>query len=99
MFYLYDFGDSWEHLIEFEGEQEKQFDKYPTCLSGQRAGPPEDIGGISGYEHFLSVINIPKHKERKELLAWVGGKYDPEKFDPKKVRFDNPKTRWRKAFT
>jgi hypothetical protein len=99
MLYLYDFGDSWEHLIEFEGEQEKHFNKYPVCLAGERACPPEDVGGIPGYENFISIINTPRHKERKELLEWVGGKYDPEKFDPKKVKFDNPKTRWHKAFT
>ena len=50
MFYLYDFGDSWEHLIEFEGEHDKQIDKYPVCLAGERACPPEDVGGIPGYE-------------------------------------------------
>jgi len=99
MRYLYDFGDSWEHLIEFEGEHEKQFDKYPVCLAGERACPPEDVGGIVGYENFISIINTPRHRERKELLTWVGGKYDPEKFDPKKIKFDNPKIRWRNAFT
>jgi hypothetical protein len=97
--YLYDFGDNWEHLIEFEGEQEKQFDKYPVCLTGARACPPENVGGIPGYENFMAIIKNPRHKERKELLEWVGGQYDQEKFDPKKIKFDNPKIRWRKAFT
>jgi len=96
--YLYDFGDDWEHLIAFEGEHDKQADKYPVCLAGERACPPEDVGGIPGYENFITIIKNPRHKERKELLEWVGGKYDPEKFDPKKVKFDNPKIRWRKAF-
>jgi len=99
MLYLYDFGDSWEHLVEFEGEQEKNFDKYPVCIAGARACPPEDVGGIPGYENFISIIKNPQHKEHKKLLRWVGGKYEPEKFDPKKVKFDNPKIRWRKAFT
>lgn len=97
--YLYDFGDSWEHVVEFEGEHEKQPGKYPRCLAGERACPPEDVGGMPGFENFLSIIKNPKHKERKELLTWVGGKYDPEKFDPQKVKFDNPKIRWRNAFT
>jgi Plasmid pRiA4b ORF-3-like protein len=96
--YLYDFGDSWEHLIKFEGKQEKHFDKYPVCLAGERACPPEDVGGIAGYENFIAIIKNPRHKERKELLTWVGGKYDPADFDPKKVKFDNPKIRWRRAF-
>lgn len=97
--YLYDFGDSWEHLIAFEGEHEKQSDKYPVCLEGKRACPPEDVGGIPGYENFVAIIKNPRHKERKELLEWVGGKYDPEEFDPKEVKFDNPKIRWKNAFT
>ena len=99
MFYLYDFGDSWEHLIEFEGEHEKTTEKYPICLAGERACPPEDVGGIPGYENFLSIIKNPKDKKRKEFLEWVGGKYDPEKFDPKKIKFHNPKTRWKQVFT
>lgn len=96
--YLYDFGDSWDHLIEFEGEHAKQAAKYPVCLAGERACPPEDVSGVPGYEHFLSVIKNPKHKEHKEFLEWVGGKYDPEKFEPKKVKFDNPKVKWCHAF-
>lgn len=99
MSYLYDFGDSWKHLVEFEGEQERQFEKYPVCLEGARTCPPEDVGGIPGYENFIAIIKNPRHRERKALLEWVGGKYDPEKFDPKNVKFDNPKTRWRNAFT
>lgn len=94
-----DILNSWKHLVEFEGEQEKQFEKYPVCLEGARACPPEDVGGIPGYENFIAIIKNPRHKERKSLLEWVGGKYDPEKFDPKKVKFDNSKTRWQKAFT
>lgn len=97
--YEYDYGDSWIHLIEFEGEFPKQENtKYPICLDGERACPPEDVGGIPGYEHFLDIINQPRHPERKSLLTWVGGRYDPDEFNPKKVKFDNPAKRWKKAF-
>jgi hypothetical protein len=96
--YLYDFGDSWNHLIEFEGESEKQQSKYPICLDGARACPPEDIGGVPGYENFLEAINDKSHEEHEEFLEWVGGKFDPEKFDSKKVKFHNPKTRWKQVF-
>jgi len=97
--YEYDYGDGWIHLIEFEGEYPKQDNiKYPVCLDGERACPPEDVGGIPGYEHLIEVINKPKHPERKEILEWVGGSYDPNHFDPKKVKFDNPTKRWKKAF-
>lgn len=51
--YTYDFGDNWEHHIivqkAFEGEEGH---KYPVCLDGERHRPPEDVGGIPGYENF-----------------------------------------------
>lgn len=97
--YLYDYGDSWYHLIEYEGLHEKQpKKKYPVCIAGERACPPEDVGSIPGYYDFLEAINNPTHKEHDSMLEWVGGKYDSEKFDPKKVKFDNPKVRWARAF-
>ena len=49
-------------------------------------------------ERFIEAIATPRHPERKELLEWVGGKYDPNTFDPKKVKFDNPTKRWKNAF-
>ncbi len=39
----------------------------------------------------------PKHEEYKSMVTWFGKKYDSEKFDVKKVKFDNPKTRWKHA--
>lgn len=97
--YLYDFGDSWEHEIEFEGEYEKlATTKYPKCIDGARACPPEDVGGTPGYERFLEAIKDPHHEEHEELLEWVDGKFDPEKFDAKKVKFQNPKSRWKQVF-
>jgi len=67
--------------------------RYPRCLDGARACPPEDVGGVSGYWDFLKAIKNPKHPEHQELLEWAGGSFDPERFDPTRVRFDNPKTR------
>jgi hypothetical protein len=97
--YSYDFGDGWEHRIEYEGLHEKQLDtKYPICITGARACPPEDVGGVPGYERFLEAITTPSHPERQSLLTWVGGKFDPEKFDPKKVKFDSPSKRWKIVF-
>jgi hypothetical protein len=93
IFYLYDFGDSWRHLIEFEGEYEKIAEKYPRCLSGQRACPPEDVGSIQGYEEFLSAIKDPNHEDHERLLTWIGGKYDPEEFSADQVKFTNANVR------
>ncbi len=72
--------------------------KYPQCVGGERKYPPEDCGGISGYFDFLEAVLNPMHAEHKGMLDWYGSKYDPDDFDPKKVRFDNPKKRWKIAF-
>lgn len=97
--YEYDFGDGWVHSIEYEGEHEKEHKKkYPCCLAGEKACPPEDVGGIPGYYSFLNIIENKNNEEHESMLAWVGGHYDQNEFDPKKVKFDNPSKRWTQAF-
>ncbi|GAC1469179.1 MAG: hypothetical protein NVSMB9_12700 [Isosphaeraceae bacterium] len=81
--YEYDFGDSWQHEILFEGStpaDPKQ--RYPLCLDGARACPPEDCGGVWGYADFLEAIADPEHERHEDMTEWIGGKFDPETFDP-----------------
>ncbi len=80
--YTYDFGDNWEHILEIE----KTFPpdksvRYPVCVAGAHACPPEDVGGIPGYENFLQALADPNHPEHDEYLEWIGGSFDPEAFD------------------
>ncbi len=98
--YEYDFGDGWEHelLLEDILLREKG-QKYPRCIDGSQACPPEDCGGIYGYQRLLEVLSDPNNEEHDEILAWLGGKFEPREFMPGKVRFDNPTKRWRKAFS
>ncbi|NGZ10637.1 MAG: plasmid pRiA4b ORF-3 family protein [Nitrospira sp. LK70] len=80
--YEYDFGDSWMHDIAVEKTlQPESGATYPFCLAGERACPPEDCGGLWGYQEFLEAIMNPAHTEHEELLAWVGGSFNPEMFD------------------
>jgi len=80
--YEYDFGDSWEHVIVVEKIlRPERGVKYPLCIAGRRACPPEDVGGVWGYEDFLEVLRDPKHDEHEMLLEWIGGAFDPEAFD------------------
>ena len=80
--YIYDFGDSWEHTSEVEEVLPPEPKaKYPRCLEGKRACPPEDCGGPWDYPEFLEAIQNPKHEEHEEMLEWVGGTFDPEEFD------------------
>ena len=98
--YEYDFGDGWEHKIVLEKILDKvPKTKYPRCTGGARACPPEDCGGIGGYENLLEVIRDPSHEEYESTMEWLDMEFDPEHFDPKEVGFDNPKKRWKIAFS
>lgn len=97
--YEYDFGDGWDHEVTLEEVLPRGAAiKYPRCINGGRACPPEDCGGVPGYENLLEIIRDPKHEEHQEMLEWVGGSFDPERFDARKVRFSDPARRWKKAF-
>jgi hypothetical protein len=80
--YEYDFGDGWTHelLVEKVLEPDERI-HYPVCVAGARACPPEDVGGVHGYENFLEAVRNPEHEEHDQLLSWIGGAFDPEGFD------------------
>ncbi|WP_291179325.1 plasmid pRiA4b ORF-3 family protein [Gimesia sp.] len=83
--YEYDFGDSWEHEVLFEGQLPLEKNrKYPLCLEGEQACPPEDIGGIWGYAFYLEALADPQHESHQEYMEW-GGSFDPDEFDPKRA--------------
>lgn len=80
--YEYDFGDDWEHELLLENVLAPETGaRYPRCIGGARACPPEDCGGTGGYENFLAAIRDPNHEEHDEYLDWIGGEFDPEEFD------------------
>jgi len=84
--YEYDFGDSWEHEVVLEKTlPPEQGVKYPTCLDGKRACPPEDCGGVWGYANMLEVMDNPEHPEHDEMLEWLGEEFDPEAFSVEAV--------------
>jgi len=97
--YTYDFGDNWLHKIQLEKIlPREQIVNYPICIKGKRACPPEDCGGIWGYEELLEIIKNPGHEEYEEMLEWLGGDFDPEHFDVKEISFDDPGQRRKIAF-
>lgn len=100
--YWYDFGDDWRHdLVLAAIEPRVTGTKYPRCIAGERACPPEDCGGPPGYFELLHALADPNHPEREELLQWLGADgprgrpYDPEAFDPARVRFSSAARRLR----
>jgi len=79
--YVYDYGDEWTHEILFEGRVAREPRvKYPRCIEGEKACPPEDIGGIWGYYELLDRSDDDEPEDG--LGDWT---VDPDKFDPKKA--------------
>jgi Plasmid pRiA4b ORF-3-like protein len=123
--YTYDFGDNWKHEIQLVRIGILQPIEYPACVAGEKACPPEDSGGIYGFNkvraafltknktelgmfidqldpiHKSSFIGISR-KELNETKSWVcqGGysKYDPQKFEPEQVIFEDASSELAKLF-
>lgn len=84
--YEYDFGDSWQHEVVLEKVlPPAESVRYPVCLAGARACPPEDCGGVAGYERLLENLRNPEHERYEEITEWLGGEFDPEAFDLERV--------------
>ncbi|MEA2109826.1 MAG: plasmid pRiA4b ORF-3 family protein [Pseudomonadota bacterium] len=88
--YLYDFGDSWDHELVLE--ENRYFNPEPrtelACLEGERACPPEDVGGVPGYFEFCNALNDPSHEEHESYMEWSGGDYDSERFDSESINWE-----------
>ena len=79
--YTYDMDDDWLHEIRLEAILEPTPGaSYPTCIEGERSGPPEDCGGPWGYEELLVALSGSDDPDHEELRDWVGGSFDPEAF-------------------
>ena len=84
--YEYDFGDLWTHELLVENILSPQEGvRYPVCLVGARACPPEDVGGTVGYENLLEAIHNTNHPQHDEYLEWIGDSFDPEAFNANEV--------------
>ncbi|HCT29518.1 MAG TPA: hypothetical protein DIW31_02015 [Bacteroidales bacterium] len=79
--YVYDYGDSWTikcSLIRIFDDSATG--KYPLCIGGLRKAPPEDSGGVTGYEMSLELMGNTK-KDYPLISEWYGKDYDPEYFN------------------
>jgi len=69
--YEYEFGDSWRHVVEVESVTALAVAlKYAVCLDGERAYPPEDIGGMDTYERIVEAVG--NRVTRITECAWTG---------------------------
>ena len=79
--YVYDFGDNWVHQIVIEKLTELG-PEFPTCLAGKRNAPPEDCGGIWGFQALLE--RQAANKLTADEKEWLGA-YDLNYFDMEEV--------------
>lgn len=72
------------------------------CIGGERNGPPEDCGGLGGYDRLLELKARPPHPTAKkdadarELLEWLGD-WDPELVDLSEINQSLGRMRVKKA--
>ncbi len=96
-FYHYDFGDGWEHRLVLEENRYPVSTSEPEliCMDGERACPPEDVGGVPGYFEFCKALQDPTHEDHESYMDWSGGNFDSEQFDSDSVNWELMKyLRW-----
>ncbi|MFF5263466.1 plasmid pRiA4b ORF-3 family protein [Actinomadura viridis] len=81
--YTYDFGDGWEHDIVLEEALTPGTEvAVPVCTAGKGACPPEDCGGVWGYEGLKDTLADPDAEDHDDMLEWLGLDSGDD-FDPK----------------
>jgi hypothetical protein len=82
--YTYDFGDCWQHVIAVEAQEpDDAGGSWCVVMDGERACPPEDVGGVGSYQALLAKLKRgPNEDEAVALRQWAGPHFDPERFDP-----------------
>lgn len=88
--YLYDFGDGWAHRIEVEDADVSADPGWiPWLVDGARRGPPEDCGGVDGYQRLIETAKAPREsldEDDREFVEWAGDDFDPDQFNVAQAR-------------
>lgn len=69
--YTYDYGDNWTHSIKLEGVVEEDR-TYAVCTGGKGTTPPEDCGGVGGYEAMKEAFEQHDEDEMESYRDWLG---------------------------
>jgi len=100
LLYIYDYGDDWRMSVTLEKIVEDHYYGYPILLDGAGTAPPEDVGGIPGYEEFLKIYNDESHPDHEHMKAWAdeqrSREYDPEHINRRLKGIMYKKTEWNK---
>jgi hypothetical protein len=71
-FYIYDFGDNWQHEIIFEKRLPVEEDQaYPVCIDGEMACPPEGTGGIWNFYSKLAIARGEEECDDEEEVEFL----------------------------
>ena len=93
--YTYDFGDDWLHKITLEkllpdesviGKAKPK--RIALCVDGANAAPPEDCGGLPGFENLKEALADPKHPEHDDMVEWYGDEFDAAEFSVASINDD-----------
>ena len=89
--YNYDYGDNWQHYIETEEIIDDYKSNKPTLLDGAGTAPPEDVGGVGGFDEFMQIISNPDDEDHESMLEWAESQrfkeYDPEEIKSELERY------------
>lgn len=81
--FIYDFGDEWCHRVTIEDVFPADLDeKYPVCVAGENSGPPEDCGGVAGFEAFKQSAKIIKRRKPRGMIEMLRNLDQSKGFDP-----------------
>jgi hypothetical protein len=84
--YIYDMGDSWEHVIKIQKILPADpAANYPRLIDGAGRCPPEDVGGVPGFYAFLEAIADPDHPDHEDQRDWYGDTFDPADMDRTRI--------------
>jgi hypothetical protein len=84
--YVYDMGDSWEHVIKIQKILPADpVASYPRLIDGAGRCPPEDVGGVPGFYAFLEAIGDPDHPDHEDQRDWYGDTFDPAHMDRPRI--------------
>lgn len=94
--YAYDFGDGWICGVDFTGfvQTEESFTR--RLVAGAEVFPPEDCGGVGGYEALLEAMaGVGEPEEVEGLREWASEmEWSPVlDLEQLRARFDRPKRR------
>lgn len=96
--YLYDFGDAWEIVVKLVETVDDYYFGFPTLLDGAEDAPPEDVGGLSGFQDFLTAYKNEKHPDHANARTWGESMefrtYDPRWINDQLKSISYQKTQW-----